>query len=324
MPEKRLIFVSHAHVDLRFIDVLQRLLVARGVDAWVDRQKLVGGNDWSVGLRDAIQRCDALVLVLSPAAMASDAVRQEYQYALELGKPILPILYQPVRTLPPELATLHWFDCSGRDSRGLYDLVYTLDTYGARDAQPAGTFDGDLALARALRNELPPSWQIARVQPAWYLRRMLICTLLALCTLAIAIYGILLLLILPISQGARDVAIFTLVVGVVLLEEYVLIRRAFFSRLLAAKSMPELIVAGEDGFVLCQHRFWGIATRRVIAYSYAGADRIEARMHGKHRGALTLWAKSPPTRHTVVFPSQFGATDRLALQIAATFAQRKP
>jgi TIR domain len=315
------IFISHSHKDTSFVTALQRTLATYGVDTWVDRNKLIGGEAWPQGLRSAIEHCDAFILVLSPSALASKMVREEYQLAQSLGKRIFPVLYKRVRRPPEEIRDLHWFDASRQGLRGLLDLVYTLDTLGLLPVPTPESFDSSLVIARAMRGDIPPGWVVTRANPAWYRRRMFAHTLVGLLLLALALFTS---IVISASQAHPAVqALLYLVLGwcFVNSESYCFFRRAFYARSLRGDVAPEMVVATPAGFAISQRRFWGIVVFRAMGYNFAGASQLDARTVRRRRGALIMRARSTGSSYKVVLPRQFGETDHLARQIAAQYAQ---
>lgn len=77
------IFISYAHADSPFVDRLEADLRQRGFAPRVDRQGLAGGQKWRRELQEAIDRADVVLVVLSPEAVASEYVQNEYGYAGE-------------------------------------------------------------------------------------------------------------------------------------------------------------------------------------------------------------------------------------------------
>ncbi len=88
-------FISYAHADAAFATRLATALPGLGIDPWIDRDGIHGGARWSSSIQQALDDADALILVLTPAAMASSNVEDEWQYALDRGKPVLPVLLEP-------------------------------------------------------------------------------------------------------------------------------------------------------------------------------------------------------------------------------------
>jgi hypothetical protein len=84
------LFISYSRTDSAFADRLFADLLARSFRPWMDRRKLEGGQDFLNEIQSAIDRCQVLLLILSPEAMASKNVRREYRYAADQqGKPII-------------------------------------------------------------------------------------------------------------------------------------------------------------------------------------------------------------------------------------------
>ncbi len=316
-----IIFISHSHKDTSFVTGIQRTLATYGIDAWVDRNKLIGGEAWHQRLRTTIEQCDAFILVLTPAALASRMVQEEYQLAHSLGKRIFPVLYKRVRRLPEEVRDLHWFDARRQGSRGIFDLLYTLDKLGIFPAPIPDSFDSSLVIAHAMRGDIPQGWVVARANPAWYRRRMFAYALVGLLLLALANFVGIVIAASPANPAVQ--ALLYLVFGLCLVnsETYCIFRRAFYARSLRGDVAPEMIVVTPAGFAVSQRRFWGIVVFRAKGYNFAGASQVDARTVWRRRGAVIMWARSTGSSLTVVLPRQFGETDHLARQIAAQYAQ---
>lgn len=97
------IFISYSRADSEFVDRLDADLRARGYRTWVDRRRLEGGVDWEREINAAVAACDLFLISLSPPAVASPYVRQEFEEGQRLGKRLMPVLYQH-HTVPPWLA----------------------------------------------------------------------------------------------------------------------------------------------------------------------------------------------------------------------------
>jgi hypothetical protein len=88
-------FLSYARPNAAFADRLAAALPALGIEPWIDREGIHGGAKWSSAIQQALDEADVLILVLSPSAMSSSNVEDEWQYALDRGKPVLPVLLEP-------------------------------------------------------------------------------------------------------------------------------------------------------------------------------------------------------------------------------------
>ena len=119
------IFISYSRLDSQFVDRLEADLRSRSFDPWVDRRKLEGGQDWQDELQRAIDECQVVCVVLTPAALGSDAVKMEYRYAQRRRKPLIPLMLTYCE-LPMDLEAVQWVDFQNIYEDGLRNLVAAL------------------------------------------------------------------------------------------------------------------------------------------------------------------------------------------------------
>jgi hypothetical protein len=106
------IFISYSRRDQEFVTRLASDLHAQVAVVWFDQSTIQLGQKWHEEIMEGIRDCKAFILVLSPDAMESRYVREEFNKALELGKTIFPVLYRPAKwtgefeTLVKEVQTL--------------------------------------------------------------------------------------------------------------------------------------------------------------------------------------------------------------------------
>jgi TIR domain len=164
-----LLFISYSRKDASIIDRLELSLQQAGYNVWVDRSNLRAGQAWSAQVGEAIDQCAALVVALSPAALRSAAVRNEYQHALKAGKPVLVAVIRTIRQPPPALRQCPRSDLRGNLLLGVLSLAEALDQAGAHPASLFGALPGGrlprrstLVMARALRGITPPDGAVYR------------------------------------------------------------------------------------------------------------------------------------------------------------------
>jgi formylglycine-generating enzyme required for sulfatase activity len=116
------VFVSHSHQDDAFTQRLVTDLRAAGAVVWVDVADISQG-DFLQRINEALEQSEWLVLVLTPAAVASPYVRSEVDAALHLVhqgrmRDVIPILAAPTppHTIPPLWGVLQRYDAT-RDYR---------------------------------------------------------------------------------------------------------------------------------------------------------------------------------------------------------------
>ncbi len=120
--EEPIVFISYAHEDRAFAHHLCEDLRGAGHAAWMDTADIRGGDRWVRTIGAAIGRCHAFVTVVSRAGNASEWVEREILHAQNLGRPIVPVLAEPVE-LPLTLANVQYIDMHADRGAGLEKLL---------------------------------------------------------------------------------------------------------------------------------------------------------------------------------------------------------
>jgi hypothetical protein len=117
------VFLCHASGDKPKARDLYRRLLAEGIDAWLDEEKLLPGQNWRVEIPKAVKSADIVIVCLSRASVSKEGyVQKEIKFALDIAeeKPDGTIFIIPLRLddcqVPDRLADLQWvnlFDKSG-------------------------------------------------------------------------------------------------------------------------------------------------------------------------------------------------------------------
>jgi hypothetical protein len=124
IPNMPTAFISYSRNDWQsFVAGLVSSLAKGSQKVWIDQNYILGGNDWMDAIGEALQVCDALLLVLSPDALNSRWVKLEYRYFVLQEKPIIPILYRQIAKMPFELAPLHYIDFTQSDQAKFYSTL---------------------------------------------------------------------------------------------------------------------------------------------------------------------------------------------------------
>ena len=122
-----LVFISHSNQDEASTLVLVECLKREGFRVWVDFENIRGGADWLCEIEAGIERCDALVTILSKSSLKSVWVERECLFAFQLGKPVFTALVDDVR-LPLHLINIQYCDCRERIEDGATALAKSLLT----------------------------------------------------------------------------------------------------------------------------------------------------------------------------------------------------
>ncbi len=132
------VFISYARADQAAAEQLRADVERCHRDAWVD-QELTGGQSWWRAILDHIRRCDVFVVVLSPQWVRSKACDLELRYAVELGRPVLPVMVAKIdpRLAPPAVADAQIVNFLQRSPEATFALRDALDTLPAAPPLPS-------------------------------------------------------------------------------------------------------------------------------------------------------------------------------------------
>lgn len=86
------VFISYSRADTAFATTLYQRLKARDFTLWRDRSEMEAGKDWWPQIQEAIRESGTMVLCMSPKALASPVVTQEWRYARQVGTRVIPVL----------------------------------------------------------------------------------------------------------------------------------------------------------------------------------------------------------------------------------------
>ncbi len=95
MPNE--VFLSHSSYDRAFTTKLANVLRRHGIPFWYSDTNIVGAQKWHDEIGAALKRCDWMVLILSPGAVASKWVKRELMFSLQQDRfdgRIIPVLMQ--------------------------------------------------------------------------------------------------------------------------------------------------------------------------------------------------------------------------------------
>ena len=103
------IFISYSRKDEAFARDLATALAQLGADIWIDVEDIPAGMKWSTAIQQGLDTSDALIVIISPEAMASRNVEDEWQYVLDQNKPVIPVLLREAK-VHFQLNRIQWID----------------------------------------------------------------------------------------------------------------------------------------------------------------------------------------------------------------------
>jgi hypothetical protein len=116
-PKKLLVFLSHASQDKPAVRRLCKRLKGDGFDPWLDEERLLPGQDWSLEIEKAMRASDAILLCFSALSVAKEGyIQREYKRAMQYQeeKPEGTIFVIPIRLddceMPFSMRDIQWVD----------------------------------------------------------------------------------------------------------------------------------------------------------------------------------------------------------------------
>ncbi len=139
MAAKR-IFISYSSPDVDKANLIREAIEAAGVTCWIAPRDLEAGNQWGGSIVQAIQACEAVVVVFSEAANRSPQVAREMELSVANRKPLVPIRVandMPTDDMQYFLGVSHWFNAFAKplDSY-LPDIVASVKNILAKENNP--------------------------------------------------------------------------------------------------------------------------------------------------------------------------------------------
>lgn len=107
LEEPPLIFISYSRKDQEYVKKLVNEFEKRGLSIWLD-DRIDYGSAWSRVIEENLGKCQAFVLVMTSRSRESHWVTCELNCALEMQKPIFPILLEGKRWL--DVAAIQTFN----------------------------------------------------------------------------------------------------------------------------------------------------------------------------------------------------------------------
>ena len=99
------VFISYTCEDKDLARKLSRRLQDAGFDVWLDENNILPGDNWAEKVSQALKESQAMVVLVSPAAMDSKWVRHEIEFALgakEYSGRLVPVFVGPRDRIPED------------------------------------------------------------------------------------------------------------------------------------------------------------------------------------------------------------------------------
>lgn len=141
MPNQT-IFISYAHANSEEVLAIVKKLTDAGLTIWYDAY-IKPGSDWDESIENAIKSADVVLVFLSKAANNSKNVKQEYSFAIDQHKTIIPIFLESVEA-PFRLRLNQSFYFTENKTLAVQNLILRLQSpdgiYKAKQASALSKF----------------------------------------------------------------------------------------------------------------------------------------------------------------------------------------
>lgn len=128
-PNPLRVFLCHAREDEPVVQELHKSLKSENwIDPWLDKERILPGQNWQAVIEQAVDDADAIIICLSNHSVMGDGYVQKeirYAYDLALEKPedaiyLIPLRLDEVSSIPRRLHSLHWMDYFGDQKQDEY------------------------------------------------------------------------------------------------------------------------------------------------------------------------------------------------------------
>jgi hypothetical protein len=120
-------FISYSRSQLYFAESVAVELERMKVDVWFDLQQLKTGEDWASEIKRGLDECAGVVLIVSQRSMASKYVELEWKAALDAGKPVYLLYFEPAELTDERLKSCPVVDGRGRFKPAVRQLARAIN-----------------------------------------------------------------------------------------------------------------------------------------------------------------------------------------------------
>ncbi|NIM16579.1 MAG: TIR domain-containing protein [Candidatus Aminicenantes bacterium] len=133
------VFISYQRTDRDIAEKLWTRLQVSNYNPWMDIHNISKGAYWPEEIDKGLDESDLVIGLMSPEALGSRSVKNEWYWALDNNKPLIPLLLRPCEKIPHRFTAINYIDFSD-EKKGFSDLEDVLKApqthYRDEDLQP--------------------------------------------------------------------------------------------------------------------------------------------------------------------------------------------
>ncbi len=139
------IFISYARKHEAFARNLAASLSNVGANIWLDVEDIPAGMNWSSAIQEGLDFCEVMLVIITPESMASKNVENEWQYYLDEGKVVIPVLLERAK-VHFQLRRIQYVDFLGQDYGIAFAQLHSELQRKGVDLKPISTDDRNITL----------------------------------------------------------------------------------------------------------------------------------------------------------------------------------
>jgi hypothetical protein len=95
MAHEKHVFISYKTEEWDKAEEIRKQVTAWGYPTWMDVHNILPGSSWADEIDQAVKTARAVLGIMTPAALASRNVTNEWDLAIVKGVPFIPLLHTP-------------------------------------------------------------------------------------------------------------------------------------------------------------------------------------------------------------------------------------
>src|SRR5215217_4137443 len=127
------VFLSYHRTDVDAAEQVRAQIVAHGVTTWMDQYDIPASAYWPDEIDKGLNQADFVVGLLSPDAVTSRNVKNEWDWALQNGKTLILMMTRNC-VVPHRYVSISFIDATGDNAQAALERLTR--TPGLRPARP--------------------------------------------------------------------------------------------------------------------------------------------------------------------------------------------
>lgn len=155
--KRRGAFISYSRRDKDFAVALAKELRSAGALVWLDQLDIPTGARWDDEVEKALREHEIFLIILTPASVSSENVKDEIGYAIDHGKHIMPVLLEKC-DIPLRLSRFQYIDFTKIEfGEGIRRAKHLLEDLLNEQSKPIGTISPEFERQEFFNQESIPA-----------------------------------------------------------------------------------------------------------------------------------------------------------------------